>query len=241
MKDRRKFVINEAAQLLRNDIVEMITQAPDLPWPSTPETLCCGARQPTQSVKEFFTKVIHASNHTQGEDVQCYVNSFSQDLVHAVSRGNFFTEKHILLGTGLHSLTGLKTPIPLFGRFGHSCNYDKVRLIETAEADLAQTLRELEKPLPVLPADETDKVLTFFWWENFDIKKDNSVGSLHTTHGVAYQEKSTNNISIPVNISIEKSKRKTISLQPLELPTRKILPHKNPPSFEDSGVTEINQ
>ena len=135
----------------------------------------------------------------------------------------------------------MKTPIKLLGRFGHSCNYDKVRLIETADAELAQKLRALEKPLPVLPADETDKVLTFFWWDNFDIKKDNSVGSLHTTHGVAYQEKSTNNISIPVNISIKKSKIKTISLQPLELPTRKILPHKNPPSFEDSGCIGINQ
>ena len=114
------------------------------------------------------------------------MNSFSQDLVHAVSRGNFLTEKHVLLGTGLHSLTGLKTPIKLLGRFGHSCSYDKVRLIETAQAELAQKLRGYDKQLPVLPADETEKVLTFFWWDNFDIKKENSVGSLHTTHGIAF-------------------------------------------------------
>ena len=135
----------------------------------------------------------------------------------------------------------LKTPIKVLGHFGHSCNYDKVRLIETAQAELTQKLRALDKPLPLLPADETSKVLRLFWWDNFDIKKENSVGSLHTTHGIAYQEKSTNNISIPVNINVEKPKRIAVSLQPLELPNRKIVPHKNTPNFEDSGCVEINQ
>ena len=127
------------------------------------------------------------------------MDSFAQDLVHAVSRGSFLTEKHVLLGTGLHSLTGLKKPVQILGRFGHCCNYDKIRLIETAQAELAQHLRSLENPLPLLPAHDGDRVLIFFWWDNFDAKKANMQGSIHTTHGIAYQEESTNTVRAPLD------------------------------------------
>ena len=75
---------------------------------------------------------------------------------------------------------------------GQSCTFDKVRLIETAQAELIQHLRSLQHPVPLVPASDTGKVLTYFWWDNFGIKKDNAQGSLHTTHGVAYQEESVN-------------------------------------------------
>ena len=81
----------------------------------------------------------------------------------------------------------------------------------------------------------------FFWWDNFDIKKENSVSSIHTTHCVAFQEKSTNKISIPVNINAEKLNKKAVSLLHLELPNRKIVPLKNPRGFKDSTCVEINQ
>ena len=115
--------------------------------------------------------MLHPTHHTPGDDVCQYVESFSQNLVYAVSRGDFLTEKHVILGTGLHSLTGQKTPIKLLRSLGHSCTYDKVRLIETAEAELIQHLRSLEHPLPLVPASDTGKVLTYFWWDNFYIKK----------------------------------------------------------------------
>jgi hypothetical protein len=207
MKDSNEFILKEAASALRRDIIEMIEHAPDLPWPPTTEALSSEDRQPPNSVKLFLTNVIHATHHQPGDDVQRYVNSLSQDLVHAVSSGNYLTQKHVLLGTGLHSITGLKMPVKLLGKFGHCCNYDKVRLIETAQAELAQKLRSLDNPLPLAPGNEDDRVLTFFWWDNFDVKKENIHGSLHTTHGIAYQEKSPDNIQANTNLTIEKSKR----------------------------------
>ena len=175
----------------------------------TAESLTWNDRKPPESVKEFLKDIIHATHHSPGDDVQRYVDSFAQDLVHAVSRGSFLTEKHVLLGTGLHSLTGLKKPMQILGRFGHCCNYDKIRLIETAQAELAQHLRSLENPLPLLPADDGDHVLTFFWWDNFDAKKENMQGSIHTTHGIAYQEESTNTVRASLDITIQESKSDT--------------------------------
>ena len=151
MKDSKKFILSEAASVLRSDIVHMIEHAPDLRWPPTAEALSLEKRQPPPSVKTFLTNVVHDTNHKPGDVVERYVNSFAQDLVHAVSRGKFLTQKHVLLATGLHSITGLKMPIKLLSNFGHCCSYDKVRLIETAQAELAQKLRSLENPLPLLP------------------------------------------------------------------------------------------
>lgn len=170
-----------------------------------------------------------------------YASSISSDLVHAISKGKFLTEKHVLLGTGLHSLTGQKVPIKLLGKFGHSINYDNVRMIETAQAEMVQQLRSLHNPLPLLPATELDRVITFFWWDNFDCNKENTVGSLQTTHDIAYQEESTNSIEQENNFQVEKSSRRSVSVTPLDLDKRKIFRHINPGLIEDSQTMEIDR
>ena len=111
MKGNKEFILKEAASTLRSDIKSMIENAPELPWPPSADSLGLDGRQPPKSVSEFILNVIHSTNHSPGDEVRRYVESFSQDLVHAVSRGNFLTKKHVLLGTGLHSLTGQKIPI----------------------------------------------------------------------------------------------------------------------------------
>ena len=118
--------------------------------------------------------MLYSTHHTSGDDVFQSVKLFSQDLVYAVSRGDFLTEKYVVFGTGLHSLTGQNMLIKLSGRLGHSCTYYKVSLVETAQAELIHHLRSLQHPLPCVPARDTGKVLTYFLWDNFDIKKDNA-------------------------------------------------------------------
>ncbi len=112
-------------------------------------------------------------------------------------------------------------------------------MIETAQAEMAQQLRSLENPLPLLPANELDRVITFFWWENFDCKKENTVGSLHTTHGVAYQEASATSIEQSSSFQIEKSNCRSVTISRLNLDKRKITWHQNPNLFEASPAMEI--
>ena len=176
--------------------------------------------------------MLHSTHHKPGDDVCLHFESFSQDLVYAVLRRDFLTEKPVILGTGLHSLTGQKTPIKLSGRLDHSCTYDKVRLIETAQAELIQHVRSFQHPLPLVPASDTGKVLTCFLWDNFDIKKDNAQGSLHTTHGVAHQEESVNCIKVNTETVIPKSKCRSVIGQLHQLPVRKVDPRKEPALFE---------
>ena len=49
-------------------------------------------------------------------------------------------------------------------------------------------MKEDSCPLSVLPNNTKSKVISNYPWGNFDIKKENKRGSLHTTHGVAFQE-----------------------------------------------------
>eukprot|EP00794_Sanderia_malayensis_P013418 gene13418-14794_t len=122
--------------------------------------------------------------------------------------------------------------------FGEKVAYDKVHLIETAQAELVRKLRSQENPLPILPANELEKVLTFFWWDNFDIKKETIQGSYHTTHEVAFQEKSSSNLERNNAIEILSSNKKSITYQPLQLSKPKILTHKNPELFETAILNQ---
>ena len=99
IKESKKFILKESARHLRSDITEMISKAPKLPWLPTTEALSWPDRQPPESVNEFLRYVLHSTHHTPGDDDVCrYVESFSQDLVYAVSRGDFLPEKHAVLG-----------------------------------------------------------------------------------------------------------------------------------------------
>ena len=69
-------------------------------------------------------------------------------------------------------------------------SYETVLKEETARVELSQELSQRKNPLPLKPYQLGKHVLTYFWWDNFGCKKENLKGSIHTTHGIAFQEKS---------------------------------------------------
>ena len=86
--------------------------------------------------------------------------------------------------------------------------------------------------LGLVPASPTSSVLTFFWWDNFDCKKETTEGSIHTCHGIACQEMSDNakpREELDTNTPI--SGCKTVKLANLSSPKRAIRLHKEPPSL----------
>ena len=171
VKDNRSFILKEAAKILRGDIMNMIDNAPIVRWPPTVEDLKAEERQPPQSLIKFLILLLHSTHHSAGDAVHRHSLPIAQDLVHTVSKRKFMTLKHTLLGNALHSLTGQRLPVDILARFGNSCNYDLVQRIETAQAGY-QTMASWNYPLPLVPASEISSVLTFFWWDNFDCKKE---------------------------------------------------------------------
>ena len=77
IKENKKFILNKAARHLRSDITEMISKAPELPWPPTLKLFHGLTDSLLKVSKNFFRSVLHSTQHTPGDDVCQYVESFS--------------------------------------------------------------------------------------------------------------------------------------------------------------------
>ena len=157
-----------------------------------------------------------------------HIESFSNNIVHGVSKGKHLTIKHALLSVGLHNLTGQKKPIQFLAKLGNSASYETVQRIEAAQAELVQIMRNNRYPLPLIPKSPFASVLTFFWWDNYDSKKENMEGGIHTCHGIAFQEESKDSILRPENEfkKLTTSGKKTVKVVAKEFPKVSMKPHK---------------
>ena len=89
-----------------------------------------------------------------------------------------------------------------------------------------------KKNLLVLKPDQPGKhVLTSFWWDNFGCKKENLHESIHTTHGIAFQEKSEHSTSVRNVNSITLSGQKIVNVKTCNLPLVQIDPKSSLPKF----------
>ena len=237
--------VKRAAAILREDVTNVINEASTLPWPPTIESLKSDDRNPPATLALFYNHLLSAANshHAASSTTERYVTSFSQDVMHAVSHGDFVALKHATMGLGLHSLTGQKLPLVVLSRLGHSINYDRICEIETAQAELAQHFQSMSLYSPVMPIDAESKVTTTFWWDNFDrnIETASGAGSIHNTPGIVFQEQSKSTITRDTNVSIPKSKRRSITTQEEYHHSTPINPKAEPPSFAESIAIHVEQ
>ena len=135
-------------------------------------------------------------------------------------------------------MTGQKLPIEILALLGNCSSYYTELKIETAQAELCQHLAAANKPLPVQPISPDKSVLTHFWWDNFDCNKENEKGSVHTTHGVAFQEVSSNTKLTNHDAQITPSGRKSLKVIGCALPPVSVNPKKAPKEFEKDDIDD---
>ena len=207
-------LVKKAAVILREEVTKVINEAPTIPWPPTVESLKSAARNPPATLTLFYNHLLSASNskHITSSTTDRLIDSFSQDVMHAVSHGDFVTLKHATIGLGLHSLR--KLPLVFLSRFPHSINYGRICEIENAQAELAQHFQSMSLNLPLCPIDDDSKVTTTFWWDNFDrnVETASGAGSIQNTPGIAFQEESESTVTRDSNTSIPKSERRSLKL-----------------------------
>ena len=82
-----------------------------------------------------------------------------------------------------------------------------------------------------------------FWWDNFDrnIETVSGAGSIHNTPGIVFQEQSKSTITCDTNVSIPKSKRRSITTQEEYHHSTTINPKAEPPSFAESIAIHVEQ
>lgn len=156
----KEYAVKRSAAILRDAVLNFVESCTPLPWPPSVDSLMSEERQCPPLLKQFFKVLLSAADthHTISETANRLSDSFSQDIVHGISRGNFITLKHAAIGLGLHSLTGQKLPLTVLSRLGHCINYDKICEIETAQAELVQHFESMSLSLPLQPADNGSKV-----------------------------------------------------------------------------------
>ena len=107
---------------------------------------------------------------------------------------------------GLHSITGQKLPIQMLSRLGHSVDYNTVCEIETAQAEIALKIAEVN-PLKLRPATEKSTVFTGLWADNFNAKIDSDNKIINSTHIVNFQESASGAVERQDRILLEESRK----------------------------------
>ena len=157
------YAVKRSAAILREAVLNFVESSAPLPWPPSVESLMSEERQCPQLLQQFFKVLLSTADthHTVSETANRLGDSFSQDIVHAISKGNFITLKHAAIGLGLHSMTGQKLPLKVLSRLGHCISYDSICEIETAQAELVQHFESMSLSLPLQPVDSGSKVRIF--------------------------------------------------------------------------------
>ena len=98
----------QAAECLREDILDHAQSIPNLSWPPSIDDLSSDERKPPESLESFLRQMLMNKDHPNRDTANRLIQSYSSDLIHGVTCGKTITAKHFLLGLGLHNLTGQK-------------------------------------------------------------------------------------------------------------------------------------
>ena len=169
-------IIKQAADYLRNDILEYVKRMLELTWPPCLDDLNSQERRPPDCLTAFITHLLTGSDQQDSESVDRLIQSYASDLIYGVTRRNVIKVKHFRLGLDLRNVTGQKKPVEINHRLGHSVDYKFVCEIETALAEAAQILATESGALPVKPASNDVDVLNFFWADKFDMTIETQTG-----------------------------------------------------------------
>ena len=210
--DHKEEIIEKAATYLREDIKLHVSKLENIVWPPTIEQLSSEERQPPESVRDFFNTVLTNGSRQDNNFVTRLVDSFSQDLVHGVTKGKVIMEKHFLIGLGLHNLTGKKNVVEILNKFGHSLSYSTATEILTAYAESNIEKLKSSLLLPLQPCNPGEIVLTYFWVDNFDLETDKQYGggAINITTMMAFQEGGTHSTST-THFHVPRKKSRRIS------------------------------
>lgn len=133
-------IVKQAARILRECVEDCIKKSVKLIWPPSLDNL--KDRKPPSLLTTFFNFLLHGSSNSndtkaKGDGGELgLVESFSNDILYAVSNGTYLTLKHCSIGLGLHCMTGNKESIEKVSRFGHCITGDQVDEIEASLGEL---------------------------------------------------------------------------------------------------------
>ena len=133
-------------------------------------------KKPPESVRDFFGTALTNRGRRDSNSVSRLADSFSQDLVHGMTKGKAIMEKHFLIWFGSYNLSGEKNVVVVLNKFGHSLSHSNAGEILTAYAESNIKKSKSLSLLPLQPSNPDEIVLSYFWVDNLDLETDKWYG-----------------------------------------------------------------
>lgn len=142
--------------------------------------------------------------------VDLLTESFSQDLIYAVTCGQHKPPKHVLLAYGVKTLTGDADLIRTLNRLGHAISYSQLEENDTALC--LQKLSATSSDDVVLPENIQPYVFTSLAFHNIDRLEETLTGggTSHRVNGIAANPPHPPKRSLP---PVQKSKQRSIAVE----------------------------
>ena len=158
-------IVDQSAEHLRNVILDMKWT---MPWPILPSDLSVDQFPVPECLRRFLIGLLTSNRDVKNPSprVKMLLESFSQDIIYAVTGGRTKPPKQILLSYGLITFTGNVELIRMLNRFGHGLSYSQLE-----ETDTALYLQKLAANLnqtTILPGTIQPNVFTNLSWDNID-------------------------------------------------------------------------
>ena len=179
-------IIDKSSSLLRSSIKNMAVQNK---WPYHPADTAKDTMEIPGRLKRFFSNLLTSSPSkvTTQPKIERLCDSFSQDLIYAVTNGQTKPPKHILLSYGVKALTGNVELIQILNKFGHGISYSQLEENDTALC--LQKLNVTSNRNMLIPQSIKPHVFTNLAFDNIDRLEETltGAGTTHRVNGIAVQ------------------------------------------------------
>ena len=146
-KTKCDVIVEEAAEILRTEILKLKTKSQSLPFPLCAADIGKGETKAPEILLNFFRKLYTGTVSTTSVTDQSkrLIESVSDDVIYAVTNGQLNPSKHCLLGLGMNRMTGSRKVIDTLNKFGHSLGY---HVAEELETDIALMIADKQQVTP---------------------------------------------------------------------------------------------
>ena len=204
-------IIDQASLKIRESIQRDMSRTP---WPFHPSNVSTTITK-TPELHRFFTGLLNGDpkNENVSERVCTLVESFEQDVIYAVTRGQYKPPKHILLPNAVKALTGNTELITTLNKLGHGISYSQLEENETALCLQKKAADSSNRVL--LPSSIKSYIFTLLAWDNIDRQEEtlSGKGTSHRVNGVVIQPKVFGPDPPPKELpSINRSKQRALQL-----------------------------